>query len=69
MVEAKGRLKINKRLLKIVKRYEKEYKLLGYGNTALEFELSKCNIETHFLVDHIFFTDWHSNKVFYSFEI
>jgi len=65
----KGRLMINKRLFKIVKRYEKEYKIFGYGNISLEKELSKCNIETHFAVDHIFFTDWHSDEVLYSFEI
>jgi len=62
-------LNVNSDKMKLMEQYEKEYRATGEENIALENKLRKYNIETEFSVDHIFFTDRHSNKVLYSFEI
>ena len=63
-----GKLAQNKMLLDLVKQYEREYRATGKENIALENKLTHYHIETEFSVDHIFFTDWHTNEVLYSFE-
>ena len=65
----KGKLAYNKMLLDLVKQYEKEYRATGEGNVALENKLRQYDIETNFAVDVIFFTDWHTDEVLYSFEL
>jgi len=63
-------LNVNSDKMKLMEQYEKEYRATkGEENIALENKLRKYNIETEFSVDHIFFTDWHTNKVLYSFEL
>jgi len=54
---------------KLIKQYEKEYKLIRRENIILENKLRHYNIVTEFSVDHIFFTDWHTNEVVHCFEI
>jgi len=62
-------LNVNSDKMKLMKQYEKEYRATGEENIALENKLRKYNIGTEFSVDHIFFTDWHTNEVIYSFEL
>lgn len=64
-----GRLFHNEMLLNLVKKYERQYRASGEENVALENKLRQYGISTEFSVDHIFFTDWHTNEVLYSFEI
>jgi len=64
-----GRLYKNKMLLDLAKQYEKKYRKTGEEDVALENKLRQYGIETNFDVDVIYFTDWHTNEVLYSFEI
>ena len=64
-----GKLFHNEMLLNLVKQYEREYRATGEENVALKNKLRQYRIQTEFSVDHIFFTDWHTNKVLYSFEL
>jgi len=53
----------------LAKQYEKEYRETREENIALKNKLRQYHINTEFSVDHIFFTNWHTNEVVYCFEL
>ncbi len=55
--------------IKLIKQYEKEYRANRESNINIENKLRHHSIRTEFNVDHIFFTNWRTNEVVYSFEL